>query len=68
MKTEHRYLVSWECKSQRGHKHIYLQQQWTSSLDTEKVMGFIKEAFELDCLPVITSVFYMGEITQEQQQ
>lgn len=68
MATNHRYLVSWEQGSQRGHKHIYLGSAWSSPQDTELVMSFIKEAFDLDGLPVINSVFYMGEHAQENQQ
>ena len=64
----HRYLVSWERGARRGHKHIYLGSTWSSSKDTESVMSSIKEAFDLDGLPVINSVFYMGEHEQEQQQ
>lgn len=64
----HRYLVSWEQGARRGHKHIYLDSAWGSSKDTESVMSFIKEAFGLDGLPVINSVFYMGDHAQEQQQ
>lgn len=68
MTTKHRYLVSWEQGTHCGHKHIYLDSAWSSSKDTESVMSFIKEAFGLDGLPVINSVFYMGEHAQEQQQ
>ena len=68
MTTKHRYLVSWERGAQRGHKHICLDSAWRSSKDTKDVMDSIKEAFGLDDLPVINSVFYMGEHTQEQQQ
>ena len=68
MATKHRYLVSWEQGTQRGHKHIYLDSTWSSSKDTESVMSFIAEAFSLNSIPVINSVFYMGEHTQEQQQ
>jgi hypothetical protein len=68
MAKKHRYLVSWEQRTQSGHKHIYLDSAWSSSKDTEIVMSFIMEAFNLDSLPVINSVFYMGEHTQEQQQ
>ena len=68
MTTMHRYLVSWEQGKQSGHKHIYLDHAWGSSKDTGDVMGFIMEAFSLESLPVINSVFYMGEHPQEQQQ
>lgn len=55
-----RYLVSWTQGGQSGHKHIKVA-EWKTPAQTQAVMAWIQEAFELDGLPVITSVFPMGE-------
>jgi len=37
--------------------------EWKNAEQTQQVMEWIQAAFELEGLPVITSVFSMGEVT-----